>query len=467
VPLFSPIEALTTTYTAPYNHREARFRNGESAFHLASTILGGRDIIEEFVAAEIWPISYGWAPNEIVIFNVNWAAQEVPIPRFGLQLKEGQSADEFMDEIEKKVNYMIGESTMNEYKAYKNLVKHKRRINRVFSEISGEKSFCSHRPGLTVKISAVAVDSCSTAPLKALRGKSFKKGKKNTDETSSSVVHPAKTRSLESTKRKRKSSEVVSDTELQAATSLTQMSRKKTKKAVKKIAAAEVRRVPSAFDDDLFGKPSQKAFFSCVWPDLRFNVRRHCTPGSENEFVDIENFSDVVAKVRKEITSPVAAVAIDETADPRPSDPQDKAAFEFVKELEMSVHRGESPVQNAPLVETREDLPKDQDPSPSMIAFNKSFGTSYRGELLSVGYEKADARDDTSKLLTLWDSSKIVDETREGVSEQASPPLIGTPHDLGKQPSTSSRKTSSDSVPPSRVTVETLSRKGSRIVYPS
>jgi uncharacterized protein YaaR (DUF327 family) len=39
-------------------------------------------------------------------------------------LKEGQSAKEFMDKIEKKVNAMIGESTMNEYKAYKNLVKH-------------------------------------------------------------------------------------------------------------------------------------------------------------------------------------------------------------------------------------------------------------------------------------------------------------------------------------------------------
>jgi hypothetical protein len=56
------------------------------------------------------------------------------------------------------------------------------------------------------------------------------------------------------------------------------------------------------------------------------------------------------------------------------------------------------------------------------------FGTSYRGELLSVGYEKADARDDMYKLLTLWDSSKILDETGEGASEQASPPLIGTPH---------------------------------------
>jgi uncharacterized protein YktA (UPF0223 family) len=64
---------------------------------------------------------------------VNWATQEVPFPRFGLQLKEGQSAEEFMDEIEKKVNTMIGKSTMNEYKAYKYLVKHKRRINRVFS----------------------------------------------------------------------------------------------------------------------------------------------------------------------------------------------------------------------------------------------------------------------------------------------------------------------------------------------
>jgi hypothetical protein len=55
-------------------------------------ILGGRDVIEEFVAAEIWPISYGWAPTQIVSFNVNWVTQEVPFPRFGLQLKEGQSA---------------------------------------------------------------------------------------------------------------------------------------------------------------------------------------------------------------------------------------------------------------------------------------------------------------------------------------------------------------------------------------
>jgi hypothetical protein len=72
-PFCSPIEAVTVTCTAPYNHRAVGFRNCKSAFHLAGMILGGRDVIEEFVAAEIWLISYGWAPTEILSFNVNWA----------------------------------------------------------------------------------------------------------------------------------------------------------------------------------------------------------------------------------------------------------------------------------------------------------------------------------------------------------------------------------------------------------
>jgi hypothetical protein len=116
-PLYSPIEAVTATCTASYNHQTVGFRNCESAFHLASTIFGGRDVIEEFIATEVWSISHGWAPTEIVTFNVNWVTQEVPFPRFGLHLKEGQCAEEFMVDIEKKVNAMIGESTMNEYKA--------------------------------------------------------------------------------------------------------------------------------------------------------------------------------------------------------------------------------------------------------------------------------------------------------------------------------------------------------------
>jgi uncharacterized protein YktA (UPF0223 family) len=58
----------------------------------------------------------------------------VSFPRFNLRLKEGRSLESFITEVEKKVDAMVGESTLNEYKAFKSLVKHKRRVNRVFSE---------------------------------------------------------------------------------------------------------------------------------------------------------------------------------------------------------------------------------------------------------------------------------------------------------------------------------------------
>jgi hypothetical protein len=109
-----------------------------------------------------------------VHFNVNWASQEVPFPKFGVKLREGQSADAFMLNVEKRVNLMIGEYTMNEYKAYKALVKHKMKINRVFSEVCGDKAFPSRRPGRKLKITAVAVASCSVAPPKAPRRRSSK-----------------------------------------------------------------------------------------------------------------------------------------------------------------------------------------------------------------------------------------------------------------------------------------------------
>jgi hypothetical protein len=240
-PLSCSIAPLTTVNVAEFNHRAIGIRNCENAFHLASTILGGRDIIEQFVAAKVWPISCGWAPNEIVYFNVNWATQEVPFPKFGIKLREGQSVDAFMVEVEKKVTLMIGEYTMNEYKAYKALVKHKRRINRVFTEVYGDKSFNSRHPGRKLKVPAVAVASCLVAPISAPRRRSSKRGPSIVDESTSSSVQPSKTRSLESSKRKHRTSEQISDVELQAASGLTQMSRKKLKKAVKKVASSGVR----------------------------------------------------------------------------------------------------------------------------------------------------------------------------------------------------------------------------------
>jgi hypothetical protein len=172
------------------------------------------------------------------------------------------------------------------------------------------------------------------------------------------------------------------------------MSRKKPKKAVKKVVSSEVRWVPSSFDDDRFVEPSQKGFFFC--PLSRFNFHERCPSGSKNEFVDIDSFSNVAPDVQKEVVSTAAATF--DTTVPPPVHPQNEASPEFTKELELTIHRGENRIQDAPLVEIREDLPKGQAPSPSLAAFNKSFGTSYHGELLSVGCKMASTRDGTSKI---------------------------------------------------------------------
>jgi hypothetical protein len=232
-----------------------------------------------------------------VNFNVNWVAQEVPFPKFGIQLRDGQSADDFILEIERRVNLMIGEYTMNEYKAYKNLVKHKKRINRVFSEVCGDKSFRSQRPGRKLKITAVAVASCSAGSPKAPRKRSSKSSVSIIGETTSTGAQPLKTRSLESSKRKRKTSEQVSDAELHTTSSLAQMSRKKAKKAVEKVVSSEVRRVPSGFDDDLFVESSQKGSF--FWPLLRFNFHEHCPSGSEMNSWTLILFQMLLPKFRR------------------------------------------------------------------------------------------------------------------------------------------------------------------------
>jgi hypothetical protein len=125
----------------------------------------------------------------------------------------------------------------------------------------------------------------------------------------------------------------------------------------------------------------------------------------------------------------------------------------------MTVHKGENPIENFPLVETREDLPEGQDSSPSVATFNKSFGTSHRGELLSVGREIVVVGDGASKLLLLSNSSKFMDETGEEAPKQAPELLSNAIRESGKQPSSSSKKTSATSERAGRLLSRLLARK--------
>jgi hypothetical protein len=71
---------LTAICTALYNNCTIGFKNCKNALFLSSTILEGRDTIEEFVADEVWPISDGWKLSNIVFLDVDWASQQVSFP---------------------------------------------------------------------------------------------------------------------------------------------------------------------------------------------------------------------------------------------------------------------------------------------------------------------------------------------------------------------------------------------------
>jgi hypothetical protein len=118
------------------------------------------------------------------------------------------------------------------------------------------------------------------------------------------------------------------------------------------------------------------------------------------------------------------------------------------------------------LVDVREPLPEGRDPSPSVASFNKSFGMLHRGELLSVGCEVARNKGGAPKILMLWKSSALIDETGEGGSEQSLHSLGGAVRDSGKEPRSSLKKTpaslgKSSSGSGKKVTLQILSRQGS------
>jgi hypothetical protein len=121
-----------------------------------------------------------------------------------------------------------------------------------------------------------------------------------------------------------------------------------------------------------------------------------------------------------------------------------------------------NPTEHAPLVEVREVVPEDQTPSHSLAAFNKSFGTSHRGKLLSVGFETTGVGSKTSKILTLWKSSMTVDESGGESSGQPEGAASGSekgPHPTPEATPSPQGKASSGSA--KQVTMQHFSKQGS------
>jgi hypothetical protein len=209
----------------------------------------------------------------------------------------------------------------------------------------------------------------------------------------------------------------------------------------------------------MIDEPHPKGFSSCLWCDLRFKICRTYSPGSENELIDVESFSDDDVEVEKK--APTDSVVAPDAGGgaSQPSSPKDRASPEFTEDLERTVQRGDGLADDLPLVETHGKIPEGQDPSPSVVAFNERFGTSFREELLSVSCETALMDGGASRLSLLWKSSKFMDDT----GGDASPKMLRLSGkatcDSEKQPSSSLKKTSAVPEHVVQAPLETLSKK--------
>jgi hypothetical protein len=122
-------------------------------------------------------------------------------------------------------------------------------------------------------------------------------------------------------------------------------------------------------------------------------------------------------------------------------------------------------LQDPSLIGTREDIPDEQEPTPSIAAYNESFGTSFRGELLSVSGQVAGANGGSPKFSVLWKSPKLVGETWGDAPKKKLRWTTKTTITTEKQSSSSLRKSLTISDPAIQVPSKTFNAKGLFVAF--
>jgi len=112
----------------------------DKAFALACRHSGGRDLIEEMVAADYWPL--GRRTDEFTIEMVQvlvfGPSEGLPFPRFGAGLPEGETKESFLDRVEVSARRIVGKISEKEYLQRKSALGTMPRFNRVFEELGIE-----------------------------------------------------------------------------------------------------------------------------------------------------------------------------------------------------------------------------------------------------------------------------------------------------------------------------------------
>jgi hypothetical protein len=117
--------------TQPGFNDDSAFKKCNEAFHLAVLALSGRDVVEEFVAAKIWPLQSDWRAESFEYVKFDCHGSKLPCPRLKLERPKDKSDESIVAEVEREACDIIGPYHEKEYESAVAIVKHDGRINRV------------------------------------------------------------------------------------------------------------------------------------------------------------------------------------------------------------------------------------------------------------------------------------------------------------------------------------------------
>lgn len=115
-------------------------KNSNNDIYLSAVCLeSGRDLVEEFIAVDIWPLSADWGFSEFVQRSIPLVDSIVLFPVF--EVTESRILDlGLIEMVESNANILVGKYSLTEHNLITRKVSHKGRLNRVFIQYKVEYS---------------------------------------------------------------------------------------------------------------------------------------------------------------------------------------------------------------------------------------------------------------------------------------------------------------------------------------
>lgn len=134
-PLAANILPFEHTYQPGFNKHLPEFKSCVNAFEVASQACGGRDLVEEYLAAGVWPLTSGWFPVPTRRVKFGCLDCEIASPVLGLTKPEGKSDEVIVAELEMRASELLGPWNKKEYDSFIAVCCHQGHVNRCLHEM--------------------------------------------------------------------------------------------------------------------------------------------------------------------------------------------------------------------------------------------------------------------------------------------------------------------------------------------